>query len=148
MLKILSLVASLFAVSSLPLEGAGVQLFSPDRQSTLFVQGGKSGRWGWTKGHREPSDTSWLETAVREVKEESGFILGQDYYICKSTPDQYGKRLYWQGITYESLPQPFHNSAEHQNIAWVSLDSLSTFHVTRDVEEWMMDSRRVECDFD
>lgn len=148
MLKILSVVASAFSASSLPLEGAGIQLFSPDRQFTLLVQGGKSGRWGWTKGHRESSDTSWLETAVREVKEESGFLLGEDYFICKSTPDQYGKRLYWQGITHTNLPEPVHNVAEHQNIAWVSVQSLPTFQVTRDVEMWMTLSNSVECDFD
>lgn len=130
------------------LEGAGVQLFSPDRQSTLLVQGKKSKRWGWTKGHREHVDASWLDTAIREVKEESGFELEKDYWLCSSTPTQWGKRLYWQGITFADKPTPVHNENEHTSIGWFSNNELASLKLGRDVEEWRMFSNTATCDFD
>jgi 8-oxo-dGTP pyrophosphatase MutT (NUDIX family) len=147
MLWFLSVLSTLITVTSSPLEGAGIQLFSPDKTTTLLVQGNRSGKWGWTKGHRELSDSSWLQTAVREVEEESGFILGFDYYICSSLPHQYGKRLYWQGITFDDEPQPFHNELEHRGIHWIPINQLDSFVVTKDVKEWIVDSKRIECDF-
>lgn len=128
-------------------EGAGIQLFNPTHTHTLLVQGMRSGRWGWTKGHREAYDDSWLDTAIREVKEEAGFIHGIHYYICNSLPHQWGKRLYWQGITYLPFPKPFHNKSEHRNIGWISLTDLANYEITKDVEEWYVYSREVECDF-
>ena len=135
------------SVSGVELEGAGIQLFTPDRQKTLLVQG-KSGRWGWTKGHREPFDTNWLETAIREVREESGFDLGNEYWICSSTPQQWGKRLYWQGITKYDMPEPRHNIYEHLAIAWFPLDNLSNLPLGKDVLEWKRSSNTIHCDFD
>ncbi len=136
----------LFPNETSVLEGAGVQLFSPDHQSTLLVQGKKSGKWGWTKGHRESFDTSWLDTALREVKEESGFEVGKDYSLCSSSPIQWGKRLYWTGITHESQPQPFHNQQEHRDIRWVSTSDLASLPLGRDVQEWQLYSNEVSCD--
>lgn len=133
---------------SIPFEGAGVQLFSPDRQSTLLVQGKKSKRWGWTKGHREDVDATWLDTAIREVKEESGFEVDRDYWICTKEPFQWGKRLYWQGITFEKKPIPFHNALEHANISWFTNDQLSSLLLGKDVIEWQMFSNKVYCDID
>lgn len=128
-------------------EGAGIQLYNPLQTHTLLVQGLRSGRWGWTKGHREEDDTSWLKTAIREVKEESGFVLGIHYFICNSFPEQWGKRLYWQGITHLDRPLPNHNQSEHQNIQWVSLEDLSNIQLTKDVLEWSYFSKQVSCDF-
>ena len=130
-----------------PLEGAGIQLFSPDRTKTLLVQG-QSGRWGWTKGHKEPVDDTWLHTAIREVYEESGFHLGIHYRLCTSRPQQWGKRLYWQGITYLDEPEPRHNSVEHRDIGWVSIEELNKFNVGRDVGPWLASYRNITCDFD
>lgn len=139
----------LLSISSLPAnyEGAGIQLYNPQRTHTLLVQGLRSGRWGWTKGHREPSDNSWLETAIREVKEESGFLYGIHYAICNSFPEQWGKRLYWQGISFTHFPSPLHNASEHQNIQWVPLENLKEINTTKDVAEWQLYSRNIVCDF-
>lgn len=148
-LFLLSAVAGiLLSNPSVPLEGAGIQLFSPDRQSTLLVQGKRSKRWGWTKGHREVMDTTWLDTAIREVKEESGFEHGKDYWLCTSSPTQWGKRLYWQGITYSEKPVPLHNQNEHENVEWVPIENLDGLNLGRDVKEWRFFSNKATCDFD
>ena len=108
-----------------------------------MVQGQKSGKWGWTKGHRESRDRTWFDTAIRETYEESGLLLGKDYWICGTLPEQWGKRVYWQGITY-SLMIP----APTQDIRWVPLSSLADLSLTNDVEEWLLYSRRFLCDFE
>jgi 8-oxo-dGTP pyrophosphatase MutT (NUDIX family) len=56
---------ALFAVEGY--QGAGVQLL--DETRFLLVQGFRSGKWGFPKGHREPSDLDWKSVALREVKE-------------------------------------------------------------------------------
>lgn len=141
------LIVSFFSASSLSYEGAGIQLYNPAQTHTLVVQGLRSGKWGWTKGHREPYDNSWLETAIREVKEEAGFIYGIHYTICNSFPEQWGKRLYWQGLTIQELPPPFHNRSEHRDIQWMPVEYLSQLNTTKDIQEWSMLSKSITCDF-
>lgn len=52
-------------------EGAGLILFTPDVK-VLIVQDANTGKWGFPKGHREPQDSGDLETACRELLEETG----------------------------------------------------------------------------
>lgn len=58
--------------------GAGFILFSADLSRVLLVHDARSGKWGFTKGHREEYDTTDLSTAVRECYEETG--LSKDHY--------------------------------------------------------------------
>ena len=51
--------------------GAGIVLFTPDFR-LLLVQDAKSKKWGFSKGHREPEETSEVGTAQRELLEETG----------------------------------------------------------------------------
>lgn len=51
--------------------GAGFILLTPDFR-VLLVQDAKSKKWGFSKGHREETDASDIETAQREVQEETG----------------------------------------------------------------------------
>ncbi len=51
--------------------GAGLILLTPDFR-ILLVQDAKTKKWGFPKGHREDYESSDLDTAVREVEEETG----------------------------------------------------------------------------
>ena len=51
--------------------GAGFILLTPDFR-VLLVQDAKSKKWGFPKGHREDTDLSDIDTAQREVQEETG----------------------------------------------------------------------------
>ena len=51
--------------------GAGLILFTPDFR-VLLVQDARTKKWGFPKGHREDIDTSDIDTAKREVQEETG----------------------------------------------------------------------------
>jgi len=60
--------------------GAGLLILSPDLGSLLCVFDARSRKWGPPKGHREPYDTSDLQTAEREVHEETG-LTTDDYTV-------------------------------------------------------------------
>jgi 8-oxo-dGTP pyrophosphatase MutT (NUDIX family) len=125
-------------------EGAGVQIFKEEH--TLMVQGARSGRWGFPKGHREPFDSTWRATAVREVFEETGFQEGVNFEICdEDIIRHWGTRLYWTGrIIQDRIP--IINKTEHRAVEWVPLEDLDNRRVTRDVEEWVLDGMPIECD--
>ena len=59
--------------------GAGFVLLSSDLCSVLLIKDTRSGKWGFTKGHREEYDLSDRATAVREMFEETG--LSEDQYF-------------------------------------------------------------------
>lgn len=60
--------------------GAGLILLSSDIASVLLVCDARTGKWGFPKGHREPSDSSDLATAIRECYEETG-LSAEDYIV-------------------------------------------------------------------
>jgi 8-oxo-dGTP pyrophosphatase MutT (NUDIX family) len=60
--------------------GAGFILLSSDLSTTLLVHDTRSQKWGFPKGHKEPTDASDLETAVRECFEETG-LTTEDYSV-------------------------------------------------------------------
>ena len=70
--------------------GAGLILLSSDINSVLLVKDARTGKWGFTKGHREPYDSSDLETAQRELWEEAGIasrqykVINEPFKIKKS----------------------------------------------------------------
>ena len=49
----------------------------------LLVKGRKGQIWSFPKGHRESSDKTTLSCALRELKEETGISLKQDYIAHK-----------------------------------------------------------------
>ena len=123
-------------------EGAGVQIFKDD--TVLMVNGARSARWGFPKGHREPFDTGWRDTAVREVMEETGFIEGINYKICDGIIRPWGTRLYWTAHVLQDRV-PVVNTTEHNAVEWVPIQDLDQRRITRDVEEWIMDGSYIEC---
>lgn len=53
--------------------GAGLILLTPDFR-VLLVQDAKTQKWGFPKGHRETFDENDVQTAIREVQEETGIL--------------------------------------------------------------------------
>lgn len=58
--------------------GAGFILLTTDFR-ILVIQDAKTKKWGFPKGHREDVDASDVDTAIRELQEETG--LAPETYI-------------------------------------------------------------------
>ena len=115
-------------------QGAGVQLFKENQ--VLLVQGFRSGKWGFPKGHREPTDLDWKTVAFREVKEETGYIHDLDYVLCDDQVARWGSRLYWRGAMLTDRG-PTHNVTEHRGVQWFPKGDMDGLRLTKDAEEWM-----------
>lgn len=122
--------------------GAGVQIMNGD--TVLLVQNLGSGNWGFPKGHREPSDLSWRETAVREVQEETGLLEGVQYRICSEKPSLWGRRPYWTATASEWGPLRM-NASEHRAVQWVPVSKLKRYQKNYDVTDWYSRGHPVKC---
>lgn len=129
-------------VSVTGFKGAGVQIMND--KSVLLVQNLKSGIWGFPKGHREPIDKTWRDTAVREVEEETGFKENIDYVICSYAPDIWGKRPYWTATALRTGPLR-RNISEHRAVRWMAIQSLKHYDLNYDLSYWYLQGASVKC---
>lgn len=123
-------------------KGAGVQIMNGD--NVLLVQNLGSGNWGFPKGHREPSDLSWRDTAVREVEEETGLVEGTHYTICSEKPTLWGRRPYWTASANELGPLRM-NASEHRAVKWIPLSNLKRYQKNYDLTHWYSHGHPVKC---
>jgi len=137
----LPFVLTMFAVAD-AFKGAGVQIMNEN--NVLLVQNLKSGNWGFPKGHREPIDKTWRDTAVREVEEETGFKENKDYVICSNTPDLWGKRPYWTATALRTGPLRM-NISEHRAIRWIPVHLLKQYDLNYDLSYWYLQGAPVKC---
>lgn len=115
-------------------ERAGIILNYKDRY--LLVQNKFSFRWSFTKGHVEPFDIDLLETAQREVKEESGYLETIHYTIDDTEPRMYGKSTYWTGTVICPDP-PKLKEDEHLGFGWFTKEEMRKLKTTTDISEWL-----------
>lgn len=110
--------------------------------TVLCVKSALSGRWSFTKGHREPFDLTFRDTAVREVFEEVGYVEGAQYTLTSAPSTVYGRSIYWQGIPTPLLTQvPRLNTSEHSDAAWLSPSELHGRRTTPDIKAWLKSTR-------
>ena len=131
-----------FASQALAFRGAGVQIM--DGKEVLLVQNLGSGNWGFPKGHREPIDIAWRDTAVREVEEETGLRETIHYSICSEDPDIWGRRPYWTGFAHVRGPLR-RNISEHRAVRWVPVTRLRDFDLNYDLSHWVATGAPVKC---
>ena len=118
-------------------ERAGIILL--DSQSRiLLVQSKRTGKWGFTKGHAETFDINSLETATREVKEESGYLEWIHYKIT-SGPIYLRSRPYWIGVIHtDEPPQLNRGEKDHSGIGWFTINQTKHLKLNEDVKLWLI----------
>ena len=112
---------------------AGVILQSADRY--LLVQSRFTGKWSFTKGHAEPHDINLLETATREVKEETGF-LETIHYTIDSGPYEIGRSTYWMG-TINGNHTPTLKQDEHTGAGLFTKKEIRALKTNKDIRSWL-----------
>ncbi len=86
-----------------PRRGAG-WVFATETGHILLVKCAHSGKYGFCKGHAEPTDATLLDTARREAKEELG--LAAEDYIIASDPFTLRSWSYHVEFRYAVLKKP------------------------------------------
>ena len=112
--------------------------------NVLLVQNLVSAKWGFPKGHREPQDQTWRDTAVREVEEETGLKEHIDYNICSNEPDIWGSRPYWTAAAHRWGPLRM-NISEHRALRWVHRSELKNYKLNTDLLHWYRNGIQVKC---
>ena len=109
--------------------GAGFIILSHDLNSVLLVHDARSGKWGFPKGHREPEDTSDLETAVRECFEETGYttdmytVFPEVFKVNKGSQSYLFRYALLNDCVANTVPRAF-NLREIDNVQWIQMKSL------------------------
>lgn len=101
--------------------GAGILLKTKDDHYLLVQEAKAPNKWGFPKGHVEPEDITPMDTAMRELQEETG--LASTCYTITRGPFQLlkGEDYYWfyeAILDVEVVPQ-IQNPAETMDIRWV-----------------------------
>lgn len=123
-------------------KGAGIQIMN--NENVLLVQNLGSGKWGFPKGHREPVDHTWRDTAVCEVEEETGLRENIDYMICSHVPDIWGSRPYWTATLIRNTPIRI-NTTEHRAVKWIPKKTLHYYVMNNDLRYWYVAYMPTKC---
>lgn len=110
---------------------ASAMIVHPDLERVLLVLHGRMNRWVQVGGHCEPEDTSLLEAAMREAREESGL---QDFLAHPVPIDldvhevncRFGASYHFD-VRYALLARPGQVeqvSDESQALGWFTADAL------------------------
>ena len=112
---------------------AGIIIFNPNGDAVLMIRDSRNRMWSFPKGGWERCDSSQLKTAVREVREETGFLYDIDYSV-----DLGGEILdilgyvFFQGVASRTELYMTENLQEYvARIEWVPLERLSTLRMNR-----------------
>jgi 8-oxo-dGTP pyrophosphatase MutT (NUDIX family) len=114
---------------------AGIILYDATKSRILLVQSRFTGKWGFTKGHAETWDIDPLETAMREVKEEAGYLEVIHYKITEG-PVYLRNRPYWTAVL-RSDETPTLNRAEQSGIGWFRLKEINRLKLNEDVKLYL-----------
>lgn len=85
--------------------------------------------WSFPKGHRERSDRSTLDCALRELNEETGIRLEQDYI---STKKYKAAEYYIYSVPFEYRLFP-RDTFEIEDAQWFDIDEIKELNKNVDV---------------
>ena len=106
-------------------EGAGL-IFMTKEMDILLLKDVTSGKWGMCKGHRDPDEDHYLDTAMREAREELG-LDADDYeissapFVFEGSPKTY---IFHYAILHKSIEDLIPQESEISDIKLVPIDEL------------------------
>ena len=101
---------------------AGVILVCDD--TYLVVQGRKSNKWSFPKGHREYNENA-LETAMRELEEETGIVLDKNImYTNIITYYNFDYVYYCFNVDKTIISPCINDTKEIKKVEWVKIEDL------------------------
>lgn len=107
------------------IKGAGFILWDRVQARVLVVQGRKSKKFGFPKGHTDPTDSCLLDCAIRETLEETGYCVNPVYsYYFAIKSDEYVYLLApAEHILNPKVQHP--NTPEIRSCQWMSIHSFA-----------------------
>ena len=106
----------------------------------LLVQGMRTGKWSFPKGHMEGKESA-LECALRELWEETGVRLSDRIYhgtLKLSRNKQIKNSEYFVYTVDEAIPVSIQDSKEIMNAGWFTIEQMRTMHCNMDVTHFRM----------
>ncbi len=105
---------------------AGIVINHPTEDAVLMVCDSRNNLWSFPKGGHESYDSSQLSTAIREVREETGFVYRKDYDVLRwlDIVDIHSY-VFFRGIAIHSkLPFKTCTTEYVKSVAWIPLSGL------------------------
>ncbi len=112
---------------------AGVIVLHPTDDAVLMIRDSRNRMWSFPKGGWERCDNSQLATAVREVREETGFIYKKDYQIFLGAEifDIQGY-VFFQGVASRAELYMTENLQEFvAEVAWIPFERAQGMRTNR-----------------
>ena len=106
----------------------------------LLVKGRQGeGKWSFPKGHRESYDTSPLDCALRELKEETGLSLRGNFQMAK----KFRAGEYYVFFVREELRVSPEDRREIEEAKWFTVEEMTELNKNVDVSMFTQEVHRL-----
>lgn len=117
--------------------GAGIVLFNKAHTHILLIKDSRSKKWSMPKGQYESYDNSYISTAIRETREETGLIWGYDY-LLNQIAGTYGKYVIFEGYALSDRLRKISCLEENvECIEWVDLTNIHNYITNLPTSLWL-----------
>lgn len=116
--------------------GAGLVIQHPTESAVLLVRDSRTNKWSFPKGRSESIDVNYIDTAIRETLEETGFIQYKHYVLKnKSRACAHTQLVLAQALTSEL---PFTSCKEQHvaEVAWMPIKSVRSIDANLSLRMW------------